>query len=136
MEELKTSTVDGKALEEALSRDWVARQQATRIVGTSAEWVWQLSNRGQIEALSTPLGKLYRRSQALRCRAGGSYAYGIYTSFAALRCEGVMRICSACGGIWTGRTTPMACGTRCFRRSRYSQDRRVCRTPGDTWASS
>ena len=58
--------LDGKAIETVLAEHWLTRQQAARIMATSAEWVWQLSTRGQIEALNTPLGKLYKRSDVER----------------------------------------------------------------------
>lgn len=65
--------LDAKAVEMFLSEHWLTRQQAARIMDTSAEWVWQLSQRGQIQALSTPLGRLYKRSDvecAARKRTG------------------------------------------------------------------
>lgn len=42
--------------------EWLTLGQASRLVGCSPQWLSRLAATGRIEATTTPLGRVYRRT--------------------------------------------------------------------------
>ncbi len=49
-----------------LMQEWLGGAQAARLMGVTPQWVRALAKEGRLEAVETPLGFLYRRTDVER----------------------------------------------------------------------
>jgi hypothetical protein len=58
--------MESATLEKELQEHWLSRGDAARLAGVSAEWIRALWQSGEIESISSPAGRLYKRGDVER----------------------------------------------------------------------